>query len=35
MAAAEIICCTLSSSGSDKLKGVKDYIEAIVIDEAS
>ena len=35
MLGAEIICCTLSSSGSDRLKDVKNYIEAIIVDEAT
>lgn len=32
---ADIICCTLSSAGSDKLDRFRDYIEAVIVDEAS
>lgn len=32
---ADIICCTLTSAGSEKLDRFRDYIEAIIVDEAS
>ena len=32
---ADIICCTLSSAGSDKLEKFKDFVEAVIVDEAS
>jgi hypothetical protein len=32
---ADIICCTLGSAGSDKLERFRDYIEAVIVDEAS
>lgn len=32
---AEIICCTLSTSGSEKLDRYKHSIGALIIDEAA
>ena len=32
---ADIICCTLTSAGSEKLDRFRDYIEAVIVDEAS
>ena len=32
---AEIICSTLSSSGSDKLTRFADQIELLIVDEAA
>jgi senataxin len=35
LASADIICCTLASAGSDKLEKFREYIEAVIVDEAS
>jgi senataxin len=35
LANAEIICCTLSSAGSDKLESIKNSIDTVIIDEAA
>lgn len=32
---ADIICCTLTSAGSEKLERFRDYVEAVIVDEAS
>jgi superfamily I DNA and/or RNA helicase len=32
---ADIICCTLSSAGSDKLEIYKNSIECLIVDEAA